>query len=60
MPSVLLKSDEQARPTPLSVLAVKLSDEEFVFRMPDFAELNDRVRNMRLVRERSWFAVPLI
>jgi hypothetical protein len=57
---VLLKSDEQTRPTPLSGLSFKSGDEEFTFRMADFAGLNDRGRNVQLLRQRPRFEVGLV
>ena len=58
VPGILMKSNEQARGTPLAGLAVKVTDGFFLVGLSnvDF----DRTRNLQLLKERSWFDVPLV
>jgi hypothetical protein len=53
---ILMKSTEQARGTPLAGLAVKVN--EGLFRVG--LSMADRARNLRLLKERSWFDLPLV
>lgn len=58
LPGVLMKSNEQARGTPLAGLAVKVSDGFFLVGLSNVAA--DRQRNLQLLRERSWFDIPIV
>src|SRR5580692_2884437 len=58
VPGILMKSNEQARGTPLASLAVKVTDGFFLVGLSNVDA--DRSRNMQLLKERSWFDVPLV
>ncbi len=58
VPGILMKSNEQARGTPLAGLAVKVTDGFFLIGLSNVE--SDRVRNIQLLKERSWFDVPLV
>lgn len=58
VPGVLMKSDEQARGTPLAGLAVKVTDGFFLVGLSNLE--TDRARNIQLMKERSWFDIPLV
>ncbi|QPF83688.1 hypothetical protein IC762_28935 [Bradyrhizobium genosp. L] len=58
VPGILMKSNEQARGTPLAGLAVKVTDGFFLVGLSNVDQ--DRSRNMQLLKERSWFDVPLV
>src|SRR5207248_2409080 len=58
VPGMLMKSNEQARGTPLAGLAVKVTDGFFLVGLSNVE--TDRVRNLQLLKERSWFDVPLV
>jgi hypothetical protein len=58
VPGILMKSNEQARGTPLSGLAVKVTDGFFLVGLSNTDV--DRPRNIQLLKERSWFDVPLV
>jgi hypothetical protein len=58
VPGILMKSNEQARGTPLAGLAVKVTDGFFLVGLSNVEA--DRVRNLPLLRDRSWFDVPLV
>lgn len=58
VPGILMKSNEQARGTPLAGLAVKVTDGFFLLGLSNVDQ--DRSRNMQLLKERSWFDVPLV
>ena len=58
VPGILMKSNEQARGTPLAGLAVKVTDGFFLVGLSNVD--SDRVRNLQLLKERSWFDVPLV
>jgi hypothetical protein len=58
VPGILMKSNEQARGTPLAGLAVKVTDGFFLVGLSNVDA--DRVRNLQLLKERSWFDVPLV
>src|SRR5947208_16665402 len=53
-----MKSNEQARGTPLAGLAVKVTDGFFLVGLSNVD--SDRARNLQLLKERSWFDVPLV
>jgi hypothetical protein len=58
VPGILMKSNEQARGTPLAGLAVKVTDGFFLIGLSNVDA--DRARNIQLLKERSWFDVPLV
>jgi hypothetical protein len=58
VPGILMKSNEQARGTPLAGLAVKVTDGFFLVGLSNVEA--DRTRNVQLLKERSWFDVPLV
>jgi hypothetical protein len=58
VPGILMKSNEQARGTPLAGLAVKVTDGFFLVGLSNVDA--DRTRNMQLLKERSWFDIPLV
>jgi len=58
VPGILMKSNEQSRGTPLAGLAVKVTDGFFLIGLSNVE--SDRVRNLQLLKERSWFDVPLV
>jgi hypothetical protein len=58
VPGILMKSNEQARGTPLAGLAVKVTDGFFLVGLSNVD--SDRNRNLQLLKERSWFDVPLV
>src|SRR4029077_5467344 len=58
VPGILMKSNEQARGTPLAGLAVKVTDGFFLGGLHHVDP--DRARNLQLLKERSWFDVPLV
>lgn len=58
VPGVLMKSNEQTRGTPLAGLAVKVTDNFFLIGLSNVDA--DRSRNVQLLKERSWFDIPLV
>lgn len=58
VPGILMKSNEQARGTPLAGLAVKVTDNFFLVGLSNVEA--DRARNLQLLKERSWFDVPIV
>lgn len=58
VPGMLMKSNEQARGTPLAGLAVKVTDNFFLVGMSNIEA--DRAKNIQLMKERDWFDVPLV
>ena len=58
VPGILMKSNEQARGTPLGGLAVKVTDGFFLVGLSNVDA--DRSRNVQLLKERSWFDVPQV
>ena len=58
VPGILMKSNELARGTPLAGLAVKVTDGFFLVGLSNVDA--DRSRNLQLLKERSWFDVPLV
>lgn len=58
VPGILMKSNEQARGTPLSALAVKVTDGFFLVGLSNVE--SERARNLQLLKERSWFDIPLV
>jgi hypothetical protein len=58
VPGLLMKSNEQARGTPLAGLAVKVTDGFFLVGLSNVEA--DRKHNIQLLKERSWLDVPLV
>ncbi|MBI3699521.1 MAG: hypothetical protein HY242_03635 [Afipia sp.] len=58
VPGVLMKSNEQSRGTPLAGLAVKVTDGFFLVGLSNVEA--DKARNLQLLKERSWFDVPVV
>src|SRR6516165_7004064 len=58
VPGILMKSNEQARGTPLAGLGVKVTDGFFLVGLSNVDA--DRERNIQLLNERSWFDVPMV
>jgi hypothetical protein len=58
VPGILMKSNEQARGAPLAGQSVKVTDGFFLVALSNTD--TDRARNMPLLKERSWFDVPLV
>jgi hypothetical protein len=58
VPGILMKSNEQARGTPLAGLAVKVAGGLFLVGLSNVAA--DRERNLKLLLERSWFDIPIV
>lgn len=58
VPGVLMKQNEQTRGVPLAGLAVKVTNGFFLVGLSS-AEV-DSQRNLQLLKERSWFDVPVV
>jgi Caspase domain len=58
IPGILMKSNEQARGTPLAALAVKVADGVFLVGLSNVD--TDRARNLQTLKEREWLDVPMI
>jgi hypothetical protein len=58
VPGVLMKQAEQARGTPLSGLAVKVTNGFFLIGLSAIDA--DMQRNVQLLKERSWFDIPIV
>lgn len=58
VPGILMKTNEQARGTPLAGLAVKITESAFLVGFSNVAA--DRARNIELLKERAWFDIPLV
>jgi hypothetical protein len=58
VPSILMKSNEQARGTSLACLTVKVTNGFFLVGLSNVDA--DRRRNIQLLKESSWFDVPLV
>jgi hypothetical protein len=58
VPGVLMKQAEQARGTPLSGLTVKVTNAFFLFGLS--AVDTEVQRNMQLLKDRSWFDIPIV
>ena len=58
VPGMLMKSNEQARGTPLAGLSVKVADGFFLIGLSNIE--SDRQRNMQLLKGRGWFDIPLV
>jgi len=58
VPGILMKSNEQTKGTPLAGLAVKVTDGFFLIGLSNVDA--DKGRNIQLLKERSWFDVPIV
>jgi hypothetical protein len=58
VPGILMKQSEQARGTPLAGLAVKVMNGFFIIGLS--ADETDAQRNEQLLKERSWFDIPIV
>jgi len=58
VPGILMKSNEQTKGTPLAGLAVKVTDGFFLIGLSNVD--TDKARNIQLLKERSWFDIPLV
>jgi len=58
LPGVLMKQAEQSRGTRLAGLAVKVTTGFFLVGLSNVE--SERQRNLQLLKERSWFDVPLV
>jgi predicted aspartyl protease len=58
VPGILMKSNEQARGTPLAGLAVKVTEGFFLMGLSNVDA--DCQRNIQLLNERSWLDVPMV
>jgi hypothetical protein len=58
VPGVLMKQAEQTRGTPLAGLAVKVTNGFFLIGLS--AVESDLQRNIALLKERSWFDIPIV
>ncbi len=58
VPGILMKSNEQTKGTPLAGLAVKVTDGFFLIGLSNVDA--DKARNIQLLKERSWFDIPLV
>lgn len=58
VPGILMKSNEQARGTPLAGLAVKVTEGFFLV---GFSNVDaDKAKNIQLLKERAWFDIPIV
>jgi len=58
IPGILMKSNEQAKGTPLAALAVKVTDGVFLIGLSN-VDL-DRKRNLQTLKDRQWLDVPMV
>ena len=58
IPGILMKQAEEARGTPLSGLAVKVTNGFFLIGLS--AVETDVQQNVQLLKERSWFDIPIV
>jgi len=58
VPGILMKQSEQTRGSPLAGLAVKVTSGFFLIGLS--AAEGDMQRNLQLLKERSWFDIPLV
>ena len=58
VPGILMKQAEQTRGTPLAGLAVKVTNNFFLIGLS--AVESDLQRNIQLLKERSWFDIPVV
>lgn len=58
VPGLLTKSSEQSRGAPLAAVAVKVTDYFFMVGLSDVPA--DRVKNLQLLLDRTWFDIPMV
>ncbi len=58
VPGLLMKQGEQSRGVPLAGLAVKVSTGFFLIGLS--AVDGDRKHNLQLLKDRSWFDIPVV
>jgi hypothetical protein len=58
LPGMMLKLSEQTRGVPLRALAVKITSGRFLIGLSDVE--SDRAQNLRLLKERAWFDIPVV
>ncbi|MGJ4999171.1 caspase family protein [Bradyrhizobium sp. HKCCYLS3077] len=58
VPGILMKTNENARGTPLAGLSVKVTEGSFLVGFSNVKE--DRARNEELLAQREWFDIPLV
>jgi hypothetical protein len=58
VPGMMLKSSERARGTPFEALTTKTGKGSFLIGLSN--KETDRARNLQLLKDRSWFDIPLI
>lgn len=58
VPGILMKQAEQSRGTPLSGLAVKVTNGFFLIGLSSVEA--DRERNVQLLKNRGWFDIPVV
>lgn len=58
VPGVLMKQSEQARGVPLAGVAVKVTNGYFLIAL--YSVDTERERNVKLLKERSWFDIPIV
>jgi hypothetical protein len=58
VPGILMKSNEQAPGVSLAGLVAKVSDSFFMVGLSNVAV--DRTRNLKLLKESSWFDIPMV
>jgi hypothetical protein len=58
VPGILMKNNERAKGVPLAALSVKVTDGVFLVGLS--ATAADRERNLKQLRERAWFDIPIV
>jgi hypothetical protein len=58
VPGLLMKTNEQARGVALASVAVKVADDFFMIGLSNVDA--DRQRNIELLKQRSWFDIPVV
>jgi len=60
IPGVLVKSGEQTGPLPMSGIAAKVGSNEFLFGLFRERAVGRTERNIQVVKDHPWFAVPIV
>ena len=58
VPGILMKQTEQTRGAPLAGHAVKVTDSYYLIGLSSFDA--DRENNLRMLKERGWFDIPVV
>lgn len=58
VPGIMLKYSERAQGTPFAALATKVTKSSFLVSLSGLE--HDRQRNLQLLKERSWFDIPMV